>query len=411
MIRLLHMPYAQTKMQIVLAVVAAVLIAVGAVVPAMGAYMFTVIDPDNDSFEFGITYQRNVIFEYPIGSPLFESLNGTQWHLKGIVGSDDLGVQKLMDDLNAKIRADGSVSAIQNLTVDYDIQFNGRDTLTLVDYVVTLKGEITDHIIQQDQDRTLIDLGWRGLSIDEPVVIDGVDINIPLNTFQARVPIVYDTMSGTEAAELLSIPVINADRILEQDINTWQTLFDPAGIIEDAKQFGISGELAGKVLSPWAMGVSSFQEGIHKEKEERVTVSEYIVRVTVFANSAVISIIGHGVLDNLDGLDVVSITDEAPAGVSRTATGDFPIYIIYGMAGVAAVGGVIFYIISHRRHKKDEHHRIASSKGVTEPTCSCGHSTDTDAKCGCYKQGYCLCDATCECAGQICRDHVSDIHD
>ena len=57
-------------------------------------------------------------------------------------------------------------------------------------------------MITSDGQRTLVDLGWRALSTDDEISIDGIEINIPLNILQVQEPEVYDFFAGTEAENL-----------------------------------------------------------------------------------------------------------------------------------------------------------------------------------------------------------------
>ena len=46
----------------------------------------------------------------------------------------------------------------------------------------------------------------------------------------------------------------------------------------------------------------------------------------------------------LDNQEVVGVYPEAPEGYATTSTGEFPVMIIYGMAGMAAFGGIAIFI-------------------------------------------------------------------
>ena len=50
----------------------------------------------------------------------------------------------------------------------------------------------------------------------------------------------------------------------------------------------------------------------------------------------------------------MGVTPTAPEGFGTTSTGDFPVSIIYGMAGMAAVGATGIFIISNRKLKKEQ---------------------------------------------------------
>jgi hypothetical protein len=322
----------------------------------------------------------------------------------------------------------------------------------------------------QDQQKTLVDLGWRGLSLDGPVVIDGVDVNIPLNALRDHDPEIYELVRDTDAGSILSMPLINADFILEMPMASWHFLFDPTGIIEESKKVGLSDELAGRVISGWSMGTSDiFVRQV--EREWSATVDgmshpdipgdiSYELVARQAADSGNIHIVGFGSLDMLDGVEIAGVTAEAPEGFGDPATGNFPVFIIYGMAGMAAVGGGAFFMFSNRALKNEKrgqqgidpnrlvsHQTSAASGGyrtnrgeahlidssdyqqtrsyydtVGQPaardvppavqasagdvTCACAVSAGMDSECDCQMRGSCLCDAACGCPAVTCREYV-----
>ena len=135
--------------------------------------------------------------------------------------------------------------------------------------------------------------------------------------------------------------------------------------------------------------------------------------------------------------------------------------IIYGMAGLAAIGGIAFFVFSNRSLKNEAvgqqgidpsrlvgYQTSASSGGYQtnrgeaqladdssyqqtrsvyedqpelqspppqaatptaeeEAACGCAASAEMGSECDCEMQGSCLCDATCRCNAQVCKDHVS----
>ena len=354
-------------MRIVLcATLLAGLIVIGSVAPALGAQLEATLDPETNSSPFKIIYQRTAFIEYPIGGNLASSLSGAEWTLEGQQGPEHPEVQRLMADLNRKILSDGSTARISDLAAEYSFHLTGRNVNTSLDFKVVLTGSITNYVITQDSLRTLVDLGWRGLSSDESIVLDGVDINIPLNMLRDNEPLIYDLVQDdAEAAEILSMPLINADFILQQPMTNWHFLFDPTGINVDAGTFGMSDELSGRVVSSWTMGESSIREGIQVEREWHATITgdshptiagpvDYELRAVQSADNANLYVIGFGALDTLDGVEIAGVTPTAPEDFATTSTGDFPVMIIYGMAGLAAVGGVLFFMFSNRALKNEK---------------------------------------------------------
>lgn len=431
---------------------------------AWGAQLDARINPNQAESPFKMTYQKTIFIEYPNGGKLFDELHEKTWTLSGNVDSSNPGVQNLMKKLNENIADDGSQARISDLNVVYDIHLKGRNLNTSIDYKVILEGSLTDYVITKDQVRTLIDLGWRGISTNQQIVIDGVDINHPINLLKEEEPLIYNAVLGSDAEEILSKNMIDADYILEQPLTNWHFLFDPTGINVDAGTFGLDKTISGFVVSSWTMGESSLREGRQVERVFEADVSadqNYVVRTVQSADQGNIYAIGFGALDVLDGVEIAGVTPKPPEGYATTSTGDFPIYIVYGMAGMAAIGGIAFFIFSNRALKnqaegqqgiapdrlvgyqtsasaggyqtnrgeaqlRDEsdytktrsvYEETSASQQSSPPTarsedeaaCGCASSAEMDSECDCEMQGSCLCDGTCRCNADICKEHTSSM--
>jgi hypothetical protein len=274
-----------------------------------------------------------------------------------------------------------------------------------------------------------------------------------------------NVLKGSEAEEILSKNLIDAEFIKDQPMTNWHFLFDPTGINVDASGFGLDESIAGFVVSHWTMGESSIREGRQVERvfEAEVDADQnYVVRSVQSADAANLSSIGFGALDSLDGVEIIGVTPTAPEGFATTSTGEFPILIVYGMAGMAAIGGIAFFIFSNRALKNQEtaqtgidpsrltgYQTSASAGGYQtnrgeaqlrdesnyqqtrnvyesettqqapppatpaateeEAACGCAASAEMGSECDCEMQGSCLCDASCRCNADICRDQVSSM--
>ena len=325
--------------------------------PAWAAQIDARINPNSSESFFDINYQKTIFIEYPNGGILFDELHDKEWTISGTADSSDPGVQKLITLLNNNNRDKGSHARISDLNVTYDFHLKGRNLNTSIDYKVILKGTLTDYVISKDQTKTLIDLGWRGLSADGEVVVDGVEINHPITILREKEPAAYDVLAGTDAEQILRKNLINADYILEQPMTNWHFLFDPTGINVDAGTFGLDESISGFVVSHWTMGESSIREGRQVERvfEAQVNADKnYVIRSVQSSDQGNLSVIGFGALDVLDGLEIVGVTPKAPEGYATTSTGEFPVLIVYGMAGIAAIGGIGFFIFSSRSLKNQE---------------------------------------------------------
>ncbi|MGY5143882.1 MAG: hypothetical protein ACW9XH_05315 [Candidatus Nitrosopumilus sp. bin_32a] len=448
---------------VILSVLLATLIVVGSSTPVWAAQLDARINPNTELSPFKMTYLKTVFIEYPNGGNLFDELQGKEWTVSGTADSSNSGVQDLMHELNRGIANDGSQAQISDLNVTYDFHLKARNINTSIDYRVILEGTLSDYVITDDGQRTLVDLGWRGISTDKEINIDGVEINIPINILRDHEPEVYTYFAGTEAEEVLGRHLINADFILEQPLTNWHFLFDPTGINVDAGTFGLDEEISGFVVSSWTMGESSIREGRQVERvfEAQIVADEtYTVRSVQSADQGNLSTIGFGALDILDGVEIAGVTPTPPTDYMTTSTGDFPVMIVYGMAGLAAVAGIAFFFVSSRSLKNEKqgqqgidpnrligYQTSASSGGYQtnrgeahlkddtsyqqtrsvyeetsqkspppqttpsqdEAACGCASSAEMGSECDCAMQGACLCDGTCRCSAEICKEQVNSM--
>lgn len=445
-----------------LAVLIAGLFVIGSGSSVWAAQIDARINPNSDTSPFSYNFQKTIFIEYPNGGKIFDELHEKEWTVSGSADASNPGVQKLIASLNQKIQSDGSHAKISDLNVTYNFYLKGRNLNTSIDYKVLLKGTLTDYVITKDQVRTLVDMGWRGMSTNDSVVIDGVDINLPISLLKDKEPAVYDILAGTEADSILSKGLINADFILEQPMTNWHFLFDPTGVTSDAATFGLDESISGFVVSSWTMGESSLREGRQVERVFEAPVSadqNYVVRSVQSSDQGNIAAIGFGALDVLDGLEIIGITPTPPQGYQTTSTGGFPVTIVYGMAGMAAIGGIAFFIFSNRSLKNQKigqqgidpsklvsYQTSASSGGYQtnrgeaqladasdyaqtrsvyedqkqslppaipsskeEAACGCAASAEIGSECDCEMHGSCLCDATCRCNASICKEQAKSM--
>ena len=458
---------------VIMTVLLATLIVASTSAPAWAAQMDAKINPNSESSPFEMKYLKTVFIEYPNGGDLFKELQGKEWTISGSADLSNPDVQDLMDRINQKISTETVKAKITDLNVNYEFHLKARNTNTSVDYQVVLVGTLSDYVITKDSLRTLVDLGWRGMSVNGEVMIDDVEINIPSSIIRDQEPVAYAFLEGTEAEDVLSRPLIDADFILEQPLTNWHFLFDPTGINADASTFGLDESIQGFVISSWTMGESSIREGRQVERvyeAEVVADQTYSIRSVQSTDTANLSAIGFGALDVLDGVEIIGVTPTPPEGYATTSTGGFPIMIVYGMAGMAAIAGIAFFFVSSRSIKNEKkgqqgispdrlvgYQTSASSGGYqtnrgeaqlkddtnyqqtrsvyednqtlpaeTQPqspppqeatpsqqeeeaACGCAASAEMGSECDCEMQGACLCDGTCRCNAEICRQQVSSM--
>ena len=333
------------------------------VAPAFAAQMEfrTWVEP-NSVDEVEIKFQRTIIINYDEGGMLADELRGQKVAKTFSLTSDDPGVTELRDRINYQLSQLDSSATITDVQIDYDTKLTGRGLNTSVDYKLILTMQITNHVLRESSSGSsgIVDMSWRGLMVPGEVTVNaqGIphEINLPISFISDVSPGLYNAIQGSDAETLLNNPIMDASGIKNQPLGNWHFLFDPTGINVDAAQFGLSEELAGVVWSSFTMGESSFREGIQTEKEHEATFTTdktYDLRTIESADSANIFFAGFANIDVLDNQEVVGVYPEAPEGYATTSTGEFPVMIIYGMAGMAAFGGIAIFIVSEKKRKGD----------------------------------------------------------
>ena len=329
-----------------------------AVVPAFGAQMDFRMLPEEQNATATVKFQRTIFLEYENGGQLADELRGKKASKVFSVTSDEI-----RDRINYYLKNTGQSDAvITNVQVDYDAQLTGRGINTSIDYKIVLTIDLQGHILREysGSSPALIDMDWRGFIVDGPIVLDirGVnnEINLPISFIAQASPSLYSAVKGSEAETILNYPLIDSTGIKAQPLGNWHFLFDPTGINVDASTFGLSDELAGRVWSSFTMGESSFREGIQLEKTHEATFTadkSYVIRAIESADSANVHIGGFASVDVLGNSEVFGVSPTPPEGFATTSSGEFPVMIIYGMAGMAGVVGIGVFIISEKKRKKD----------------------------------------------------------
>ena len=328
------------------------------IVPAFGAQMEFRMLPEEQNATATVKFQRTIFLEYENGGQLADELMGKKTSKVFSVTSDEI-----RDRINYYLKNTAETDAVvTNVQVDYDAQLTGRAINTSIDYKIVLTLDLQGHILREysGSSPALVDMDWRGFIVDGPIVLDirGVnnEINLPISYIAQASPSLYSAVQGSEAETILNYPIIDSTGIKAQPLGNWHFLFDPTGINVDASQFGLSDELAGRVWSSFTMGESSFREGIQIEKTHEATFTadkSYIIRAIESADSANVHIGGFASVDVLGNSEVFGVSPTPPEGFATTSSGEFPVMIIYGMAGMSGIVGIGVFIISEKKRKKD----------------------------------------------------------
>ena len=338
-----------------------IFITIGGISPVFASSQLEVtIDPNSDTAIAKMTYQRSINIDYSDGGNLAD-MNGLSKEISFSADSSNPSVQSLISKINSYILSNNSQAQITDLTVEYKSLMTGRSTSMSVDYTVILHPTIHNFVIKQGSgnDPTLLDVDWRGFGVIGPVIINtpaygDVEINLPISTFERFTPALALSIKASDAGQLANTRLMDGDEIKAQPIGNWHFLFDPTGIGADASQYGFQ---TGSVISSFTMGESSLREGLIREQvNESAFNSDKTYKITSYESSgnASIDIIGFANRDVLGSSEIFGVTPNAPEGYASTSTGEFPAFILYGMAGMAAMGGAAMLLISKRKLNKEK---------------------------------------------------------
>ena len=300
------------------------------------------------------------------------------------VDSSAVGMKELIQKINSSIASNDSDAYVSDMSLDYVALMTGRDDKMSVDYKIVLRPTIENFVIRDytGTSPALLDVDWRGFGASGPVEINTPDhgimeINLPISLFDKFTPEIAMQLKSSDAGELLTKSIMNADGIRDQPIGNWHFLFDPTGIGVDAAQYGFQ---TGSVISKYTMGESSLREGIQTERtsEAMFTIDKaYSIKTFEASDNASLDVVGFATRDS----GFFGVTPTAPEGYATTSSEEFPAMVLYGMAGMAALGGVALIVMSKRKPKKEDQNlqktaiRPTSLTGVPTSSHSAGYQT------------------------------------
>ena len=330
------------------------------VTQAYAADLSSALDPVTDSGQASFIGARTVTLEYPAGSPLAQELNGqtqrVEFSLNGTAtDQNNTGMSELIAALNrAFVEAESPVQASQ-AEVSYSGVLRGGPTSAVISYRVDIRPTLESIVLptgESGQAAQVVDLEWRGITINEPLVVNAPDvgqinINYPIGLFQALYPAIAQKFENTPARGILYQPILNLEAF-NTPMSSWHFLFDPVGAY--AGSVGLEGTGGANVISIYSLGESSLREGTHTIEEQEATATVDGVNVNVQATtpppSGQIQIAGYSSAQESGGAWHAVVTAEAPEGV-QTSTGGFPIQVLLVLGGM--MGAIAIFILFKAR--------------------------------------------------------------
>jgi hypothetical protein len=346
---------------LVLSGILAILLISVFVTQAYAVDLVAALNPQSNISEASFVGVKTLTLEYPAGSSLAQELDGqnqrVEFSLNGTAatGQDDTGMSGLLAALNrAFVQADSPVQASQ-VEVSYSGVLRGGPTSTVISYRTELQPTLERFVLQggeAGQTGQLVDLEWRGIVINEPLVVNAPDIgqiniNYPIGILQALYPSLAQQFENSQAREVLNEPILNFGGF-NAPMTTWHVLFDPVGTYGGS--VGLEGTGGANALSVYSLGESSLREGTFgiEEKDATATIDGATVNVhsTTPPPSGQIQIAGYSDHRESGGAWYSIVTSEAPEGV-QTSTGGFPIQVLLVLGGM--MGAIAIFILFKAR--------------------------------------------------------------
>ena len=337
-------------------IILALLILSGTIPSAFAAQLDAKILVDEESFSPTFSFLRIIYIEYPEGGEISELLRGTEKRITFSADSRTSDLKLLLNNINESYESLPSSVFVTDAMVNYQAILSGNQDSAVIELKLQLIPTLTNSVISQQGDLRTIDANWRGLSLDSPVIMQTeygkLDINNPKEALNLMIPNVMKKINEKEI-DILEIPLINSSEIIKLPLYRWHSLFDNTAIIASSEQFNFTGKY---VQTHYSMGECNLEIGFCEDRKwihDLELDKKYRIVMIESRDDASITVEGYSNFTTLGPLEVFEASISAPVK-EKPATDEFPALVMYGMAGIAAIGGMTMFVFSNRKLKKDQ---------------------------------------------------------
>ena len=331
-----------------------ILIIAGSVPYASAAQLDAKLLSGEDSAEPSFQFLRIIYIEYPDGGEISDVLKDRNEIISFDADDSTPGIKEMVALLNQDVQKDASTTVITNARVSYDAILQGNEDHAVIEYKIEMIPTITNHVVAKSSDKSTVDASWRGMSVDGSVKIETAygtfDVNNPKSALDVMVPSVSKKLEGVK---ILELPLINASRISELPLFKWHSLFDNTAIIPGAVEYKYTGK---NVITHYSMGECNIGTGHCTDREwtkEVMLDKKYGIKIIESRDDATIMIDGYVDTTRINGIEVFQ-TDLKSLVTQKPDTDEFPATVMYGMAGFAAVGTAVMFVVSNKKIKMEK---------------------------------------------------------
>ena len=311
---------------------------------------------EDDVLSPSFSFLRIIYIEYPEGGEISQLLRGENQKVSFLADSDTPGMKDLLNQLNENLESLPSTMFVTDAKLYYQAILIGNQKSAVFEIKIQMVPTFTNPVIQEREDRRTIDANWRGLNMNSSIIFESskgpIDINNPKNALDLMVPKVMEKFQNVNV-KILELPMIDSSGILELPLYKWHSLFDNTAIIASSEQFNYTGKY---VLTHYSMGECNIFDGFCEDRKwiQEVNLDKkYRIVVVESRDDASITIEGYSVPSFLGSIETFESRLLEPVNEERKP-GGFPETVMYGMAGMAAIGGITLFFLSNRKLKKDK---------------------------------------------------------
>ena len=311
---------------------------------------------DEDTISPSFSFLRIIYIEYPEDGEIAQLLRGENQNITFSADSETPGMSDLIKQINDNLESLSSTVFVTDAIVNYQARLSGNQNSAVIELKIQLTPTIINPVIKEKGDSRTIDANWRGITLDSPIIFETsygtFDINNPKNALDLMAPSVMEKFENSNV-KILELPMIDSSGILELPLYKWFSLFDNTAIMQDAKLYNYTGKY---VLTHYSMGECNIFDGFCEDREwiqELELDKKYRIVMVESRDDASITIEGYSEPSSLGSIETFEARLLQPVNEDPGPSA-FPESIMYGMAGMAAIGGVAMFFFSSRKLKEDQ---------------------------------------------------------
>jgi len=347
--------------------VLAIILLTGLVGQAHAIQMTALMVPSTDQAQVTFTGEKIITIKYSPGSALANEFNGkeetVEFTVNGTVDNDGgTGMTKVIQTVNDDLLNEkNSLAQISQASLHYKGTIRGNPDSVLLAYTVNFEPTIQKYVLSgNSQQGVVLDVNWRSVVVNQSLVVNAdipgygkqqVEVNYPIGLLQVTHPDLAKKLENSQAAGIFHDPLLAFDRFgpPAAPMTIWHFLFDATGAQAGAQGLLNEGANASKVVSIFALGESSFREGVYNAVETdssaNIDGTAYSIHSTTPPPSGQLTIAGFAKPDTRQNAEVMVVTADAPPGT--TSSGNFPIQVLLVFGGM--MGAIAIFILFKAR--------------------------------------------------------------